>query len=284
MGQSHLQSGFSFEYSGENDGDQINVSTVPARQQPERHVHLHRRPHRSGATSESDSPTSALGLADSYTEIGPRALTIWRGAIFEEFAQDSWKLSSKLHVDYGIRVTTVSVSTRSGQRGLLQRRAYDPTQAVKVDSKTGNVILGTGNPYNGVVIPGYSSFPNSAVGRVLAATPATANQCDGGSCNGLFDPNLSANYIDTSTVWQPRLGVAYQIDAKTVVRAGAGRFATRMGLLDNVFMGGNSPFQPFVTVNNVSVDNPGAALTSGTAAPLTITTLNQHLKPPEAWN
>ena len=53
-----------------------------------------------------------------------------------------------------------------------------------------------------------------------------------------------------------------------MIRAGAGRFATRMGLLDNVFMGGNSPFQPFVTVNNVSVDNPGAALTSGTAAPL----------------
>ena len=73
-------------------------------------------------------------------------------------------------------------------------------------------------------------------------------------------------------------------DPKTVVRAGAGRFATRMGLLDNIFPGGNSPFQPFVTVNNVSVDNPGAALTSGTAAPLTITTLNPNLAPPEAWN
>ena len=42
------------------------------------------------------------------------------------------------------------------------------------------------------------------------------------------------------------------------MRAGAGRFATRMGLIDNIFPGGNSPFQPFVTVNNVSVDNPGA--------------------------
>ena len=69
-----------------------------------------------------------------------------------------------------------------------------------------------------------------------------------------------------------------------MVRAGVGRFATRMGLLDNVFPGGNSPFQPFVTVTNVSVDNPGASLTSGTAAPLTITTLNPRLKPPEAWN
>jgi hypothetical protein len=39
-----------------------------------------------------------------------------------------------------------------------------------------------------------------------------------------------------------------------------------------------------VTVTNVSVDNPGASLTSGIAAPLTITTLNPNLKPPEAWN
>ncbi len=286
-GNHTFKAGFSFEYSGENDGDQINVSTVPggASNQNGNFTFTDARTGL-GATSGIGLANMALGLADSYTEIGPRALTIWRGAIFEEFAQDSWKLSSKLHVDYGIRVTTVKgFHAQWGNADYFNGALYDPTQAVKVDSKTGNVILGTGNPYNGVVIPGYSSFPNSAVGRVLAATPATANQCDGGSCNGLFDPNLSANYIDTSTVWQPRLGVAYQIDAKTVVRAGAGRFATRMGLLDNVFMGGNSPFQPFVTVNNVSVDNPGAALDQrGTAAPLTITTLNQHLKPPEAWN
>src|ERR1039457_3257500 len=57
-----------------------------------------------------------------------------------------------------------------------------------------------------------------------------------------------------------------------------------MGLLDNIFPGGNSPFQPFVTVANVSVDNPGAALTSGTAATLTITKLNRNLKAPTAWN
>ena len=48
-----------------------------------------------------------------------------------------------------------------------------------------------------------------------------------------------------------------RLTPKTVIRAGAGRFVTRMGLLDNIFPGGNSPFQPFVTVNNVSVDNPG---------------------------
>ena len=49
----------------------------------------------------------ALGLADSYTEIGPRALTIWRGWMYEGFAQDSWKVTDKLHVEYGIRWTNI---------------------------------------------------------------------------------------------------------------------------------------------------------------------------------
>src|SRR5471030_1997809 len=281
-----IKAGISFEYSGENDGDQINVATVPGGASNQNGTFTFTDGRTGlGATSGVGIANLALGLADSYTEIGPRALTIWRSAVVEEFVQDSWKVTSKLHLDYGIRVTTIhGFHPLWGNADYFNGALYNPAQAVQVDSKTGNVILGTGNPYNGVVIPGYSSFPSAAVGRVLAATPATANQCDGASCTGLFAPNLSRSYINTYTPWQPRLGMAYQISPKTVVRAGIGRFVTRMGLLDNVFMGGNSPFQPFVTVNNVSVDNPGASLTNGTAAPLTITTLNQKLKPPEAWN
>jgi hypothetical protein len=269
--------GFSFEYSGENDGDQINVATVPGGAS-----------NQNGTFTFTDNKSGvgianlALGLADSYTEIGPRAYSIWRGAMYEAFAQDSWKVNSKLHLDYGIRWTAIQgFHALWGNQDYFDGALYNPSQAVQVDRTTGNVILGTGNPYNGVVIPGFSQFPSSATGRVLAATSPI---CDGASCNSLFAPNLSKNYINTANVIQPRLGIAYQVANKTVIRAGGGRFATRMGLLDNIFAGGNSPFQPFVTVTNVSVDNPGASLTTGTAAPLTITTLNPKLKPPEAWN
>ena len=85
------------------------------------------------------------------------------------------------------------------------------------------------------------------------------------------------------------IGIAYQLTPKTVVRAGLGNFATRMGLLDNVFPGGNSPFQPTVSVNpssavNDLVDNPGSSLTTGLAAPLLATTLNKNLQSPQRWN
>jgi Carboxypeptidase regulatory-like domain/TonB-dependent Receptor Plug Domain len=282
-GNHTVKAGFYWDYQGENDGDQINVSTVPGGASNQNGTFQFSDTRTGlGATTGIAMANLAMGMADSYTEIGPRAFTLWRGSMYEFFVNDSWKVTPKLHIDIGIRESTLQgYHPLWGNADYFNGAMYNPAQAVQVDRTTGNVILGTGNPYNGVVIPGYSSFPSAAQGRVLAdGNPI----CDGQSCNSLFAPNLSKNYINTQNVWQPRLGVAYQIDAKTVIRGGIGEFATRMGLLDNIFPGGNSPFQPFVTVNNVSVDNPGAALTSGTAAPLTITTLNPNLKPPTAWN
>jgi hypothetical protein len=282
--QNHtIKAGFSAEYSGENDGDQINVSTVPGGASDQNGTFYFSDARTGlGATSGIGMANLALGLADSYTEIGPRSLTIWRSWMLEGFVQDSWKVTPKLHIEYGIRWTQVQGQHPLwGNADYFDGALYNPTSAVQVQQSTGNVILGTGNPYDGVVIPGLSGFPSSANGRVGAAT---SNQCDGASCSGLFDPNLPKGYVNTQNIFQPRVGIAYEIDPKTVIRAGFGSFATRMVQIDNIFPGGNSPFQPFVTVNNVSVDNPGAALTSGTAAALTMTTLNPNLKPPEAYN
>jgi hypothetical protein len=282
-GNHTLKAGFSFEYSGENDGDQINVNTVPGGASDQNGTFTFTDGRTGlGATSGIGMANLALGLADTYTEIGPRALTIWRGLMWEAFAQDSWKVTPKLHLEYGLRWTNIGgFYPLWGNSDYFDGALYNPSQAVQVSSSTGNVILGTGNPYDGVVIPGLSSFPSSANGRVGAAT---SNLCDGASCNGLFDPSLPRGYTHTTNTFQPRLGIAYQLNAATVIRAGAGSFTTRMALLDNIFPGGNSPFQPFLTVSNVSVDNPGAALTSGIAAPLAMTTLNPNLKPPQAWN
>jgi len=279
-GNHTLKFGFYGEYSGENDGDQINVATVPGGSNNQNGNFVF-TDSGTGATSGVSVANLALGYADSYTEIGPRALTIWRRPMFEEFAQDSWKVTPKLHIDYGVRISTIlGFHPLWANADYFDGALYNPAQAVTVNSH-GNVVLGTGNPYNGVVIPGFSGFPSAAQGRVLAAT---SNICDGASCNTLFDPNLSKSYIHPTISVQPRLGIAYQVDPKTVIRAGVGEFVTAMPLLDNVFPGGNSPFQPFVTVNNVRVDDPGASLVSGTAAAITMTTLNPHLKQPEAWN
>jgi len=294
LGNHTVKGGFQLMYSGENDNDQINVNTVPggANNQNGNFTFSDNRTGY-GATTGVAMANLAYGLSDYYTEIGPKSYTEWRGQAYDFFGQDSWKVNTRLHLDYGLRVTALTAYKSAwGNAAFFDPGSYQPSQAPFVDPKTGFVALGTGNPYNGMVIPGRSSFPSSAAAHgVVGATPGTVNTaCDNGPCAPLFAPNLKDGYVNTSTIVQPRVGVAYEVTPRTVVRGGFGSFATRMGLLDNIFPGGNPPFQPFITVNAVSgnltkmVDNPGYALTSTTAPALTITTLNQNLKAPSRYN
>src|SRR6202040_4112053 len=82
--------------------------------------------------------------------------------------------------------------------------------------------------------------------------------------------------------WGPRLGLAYQLNDKTVIRAGGGRYYTRLGVSDSVFLGGNPPFQPTANVSFGSADNPGG--TSANSLPLTVTTQSRDFKNPQALN
>jgi hypothetical protein len=282
-----IKGGFFFDYAGENDNDQINVSTVPGGASNQNGTFFFTDTRTGyGGTSGVGLANLALGLADSYTEIGPKAFTEWRGKLFEEFIQDNWQLTHRLNLDFGLRITTVvPANAQWGNAVYFDPAAYNPSAAPVVNPKTGNVTLGTGNPYNGLVIPGISKFPSSALAgnRVPAANPAN-NACAGQPCTGLFAPNLPKAYVHTTTTVLPRLGIAYQVYPNTVVRLGGGRFVENKGIIDNIFPGGNSPFQPTVSVTNVSVDNPGAALNSTVEAPIQVTTMNAHLVPPTRWN
>jgi hypothetical protein len=291
-GNHTLKFGVFVNYQGENDNDQINVATVPggANNQNGSFVFTDNRSGLAG-TAGAGIANLALGLADSYTEIGPRAYTSWTGQMYEGFIQDSWKVTPRFHIDYGVRVTTLTPYKPAwGNAAYFDPGSYDPSQVPIVNPATGNVTLGTGNPYNGVVIPGFSQFPSSAAEHGVIGSEPDSTACDGGPCTQLFAPQLNKGYVDIATTVQPRLGIAIQLDQKTVLRAGAGEFATRMGLLDNIFPGGNPPFQPFVTVAAVAgsfasmVDNPGVALNPSVAPPLTVTSLAQSLKSPIRWN
>ncbi|SEF73052.1 TonB-dependent Receptor Plug Domain [Bryocella elongata] len=293
-GNHSVKAGFQLMYSGENDNDQINVSTVPggANNQNGNFAFSDGRTGYGGTTGVAMA-NLAYGISDSYTEIGPKSYTEWRGQSYDFFAQDSWKMTQRLHVDYGLRFTALTPYKAAwGNAAFFDPASYQSSSAPTVNQTTGNVLLGTGNPYDGMVIPGRSSFPSSAAAHgVVGATPSTINSaCDGSSCSLLFAPKLKDGYVNTSYVVQPRVGFAYELNQTAVLRGGFGTFATRMGLLDNIFPGGNPPFQPFIGVNAVAgnltsmVDNPGYALNSTVAPSLTVTTLNQNLKAPVRYN
>jgi len=272
-GSHTLKFGFLFERSGENDNDEINVNACPTCTNNQ-NGQFNFTDARSGQpTSGLAAANAALGLFDTYSELGQRAYTIFRSSMYESFAQDSWKINPQLTVNYGFRYTVnVPYSALWRNMAVFDPALYDRAKEVQINQVTGTVIPGSGDRYNGLVIPG-SGWPSSAKGRVPEATAGTFDYLFRG---------VSPHYSDIQ--WgaiQPRLGVAYQLNNKTVIRAGAGRYFTRLGVSDSIFLGGNPPFQPTANVSFGSVDNPGGI--SANNLPLTVTSQGKVFKNPEAW-
>jgi hypothetical protein len=69
-----------------------------------------------------------------------------------------------------------------------------------------------------------------------------------------------------------------------VLRAGGGRFFTRLGVSDSIFLGGNPPFQPNVSLSGGSVDALGPSLAQQSKVPLVVTTQSKNFRNPEAWS
>jgi hypothetical protein len=268
--------GFYFERSGENDNDEINVSACPTCTNNQ-NGQFSFTDNRSGQPSSGNAiANAALGLFDSYSELGQRAYTIFRGSSYEPYAQDSWKITPKFTLNYGVRYTViVPYKALWANMIVFDPTLYDPAKAVTVDPKTGAIVPGSGDRYNGMVIPG-NAWPDSAKGRVPEATNSAYDY--------LFRGGSYPDYYSKIQwgQWQPRLGFAWQLDDKTVLRAGGGRFFTRLGVSDSIFLGGNPPFQPTANVSFGNVDNPGG--TSANSLPLTVTTQSREFKNPEAWN
>jgi hypothetical protein len=195
--------------------------------------------------------------------------------MFETFFQDSWKVNSKLRLELGLRYTIMQPYYYSLWRNIVvfDPSRYDAAKAVVMDPRTGNVL--SGDRYNGVVIPG-DGWPEAAIGRVPIASDASFNRLftGGSKTYGQLQKNN----------WGPRVGFAYAFTSKNVLRAGFGTFFQRPGVADNVFLGGQAPFQPFVSVANGNVDNPGG--TAGVGFPFYFMTQDPVYKIPRAhqWN
>lgn len=276
VGNHTFKFGVLWERSGENDFDQISVSsTTPGATNNQNGFFTFTDTRSNHPTSNAAVANTALGMFDTYGEIGQRSYTLFRGNMWEGFAQDQWRATPKLVVEYGVRYSVMMpYYALWGNQSVFDPRSYDPSLAPTVNPTTG--YTSGGDPYNGVVIPG-SHFPSSARGHV---DPAILN----GQYNRLFrgyDRGYSqTDYKDI----QPRVGIAYALRPSTVLRFGFGRYVQRLGISDQVHLGGNAPFQPSATVTAGSVDNPGGAGTN--SLPLSITTQPYKFPNPEAygWN
>jgi hypothetical protein len=269
-GRHTFKGGVFMEYSGEDDMDQINVNAQPG-DTNNQNGRFQFTDTRAGGTGNAIANT-ALGLFTNYGEIGAKSRTEWRAFAVDAFLQDSWKVKSNLTVEGGVRyVYWPPWHAKLNNIAMFDPEFYNPAAAANIDRKTG-AILG-GDRFNGIVLPG-NGFPSDATGKIEAAgNPAYQRLFHG----------LPEGFSETHPfVFEPRLGMAYQINNKTVLRLGGGIFHQRVLLNDSTLLGGNPPIQFKVGVTNGVVDQPTGA--TNATFPFIMTMQDPVFKHPTAYD
>ena len=275
IGDHILRVGALYERSGENDRDQIAFSASNSGETNNQNGQFDFSSQNANGTGY-DLADAAIGQYFTYAEVGARDETPYRGNLYEFFAQDSWKVTPKLHLEYGLRYSSIHpYYSEYNNAGSFDPAFYNPATAEQVSPTTGNPIAGTGDPLDGTVLWG-NGFTANAAAHVPAAQTAQYND--------LFH-NLPRGYIHVQKyLFQPRLGIAYALNNKTVLRGGFGRYMNRQGVSDFVFAGGIPPLQQVASLSNGAVDSPGAGANG--SYPTLSGDISQSSPQPEAyiWN
>ncbi|MGB2714586.1 MAG: carboxypeptidase-like regulatory domain-containing protein [Vicinamibacterales bacterium] len=269
-GRHTFKAGVIFEYSGEDDFDQINVSAIPGGTNNQNGQFAFRN----SATARSGNAMAdmALGLFQDYAELGQRAFTKWRSLATDLFIQDSWKPRANLTIEGGLRyVIWPPWYSTTNNIANFDPRFYDPAQAAIVNPSTGRLI--GGSRYNGIVLPG-DGFEGEGNDLVVAGDPRV---------QALFRGEPRGFSKTHYNVFEPRLGMSYQVNDKTILRTSTGVFHNRTLLNDSTLLGGNPPFQPMVTLSNGSVDNPGGGSSGGSDLPFGMQAQDVAFKHPTSY-
>lgn len=206
-----------------------------------------------------------LGNYTSVSQTNGRYYGSFKFYGFEWYAQDSWKVSRRLNLEFGMRWAYLGPTYTYGQflQNYFDPRLYDPTKAVQIDTRSGlrngSIVPGIGDPFNGLVQEGTKGIPLG------------------------FAEHRYNN-------WGPRFGFAYDPfgDGKTSIRGGGGIFYERIRQNANNFDGlGNPPlsYTPSVYVGNI--DNLGPQLvTQGVRFPVGLSTFDNAGQIPTiyAWS
>lgn len=171
---------------------------------------------------------AALGFYNRYDESNGRPRHFARGGRYDIYVQDTWKLTNRLTLDYGIRLYYLIPSyMKDDAWATFQPTRYDAAKAVQLfrpglDSSGQRVAV---NPLTGQV------FPQAVIGAIVPGV--------GVAYNGMVSPSLDSTiqrgvYQNRGVQYGPRFGFAWNVrgNGKTAIRGGGGFFYNPLVIAD----------------------------------------------------
>ncbi len=228
---------FSHEAKNENAGNALNGSFAF-----------------DGSRSGNDLADFLLGAPRTYTEDQAEVFVKLRYNSTEFYAQDSWKVTPRLTLDYGARYALYDNPIDVGDLLISFRPDfYNANNAVRIDPVSGNILAGAGDRFNGLIFAGR----NSPYGR-----------------------RVQSNQRNTLA---PRVGFAYNMrgDGRTVVRGGFGLYydRTSVGSVEqNAFA--NPLVNSRATIDNPPLSDPAAGVPRTTIPVITLNSTGDPYKVP----
>lgn len=143
--------------------------------------------------------STLVGSFDSFDQSTARPLGEFRYNQLEFFGQDTWKVTSRLTLDYGMRFSWIPPQyDAKNQVALFDPFFYNPAAAVSVDN-FGNVVPGSGNLLNGMRFTAAHNLP-------------------------------AGGWNDRGIMPEPRLGFAFDLFGthKSILRGGVGMMHDRV--------------------------------------------------------
>jgi hypothetical protein len=164
-----------------------------------------------------------LGVFDSYTQAEQKIESNWFYQSIEGYLQDSWKVNSRLTLDYGLRISHYQpIYDKEERLSVFNPELFDPAQAVRLYQP---VCVGSPCVVRAIdpVIRAVPTLTNTRPANYLNTIVAGS----GDLLNGMgraADGYPQGGFETASLLWGPRLGFAWDAtgNGKMVVRGGFG--------------------------------------------------------------